>query len=47
MLAKYLGVGGANGGTGHGVFLLGRNFGSVTFRARCRAHVTVSWRPLW
>ena len=42
MLAKYVRVGGRNGGAGHGMFLLGRSLGSMTFRARCRAHVTVS-----
>jgi len=41
MLAKYLGVGGANGGAGHGVFLLSRNLGSMTSRTRCRTHVTI------
>jgi hypothetical protein len=42
MLAKYLRIGGVNGGAGHGVFLLASNHGSMTLRARRRAHITIS-----
>jgi hypothetical protein len=42
MLAKYIRIDGVNGGTGHGVFLLGRSLVGMTFRARCRAYEAIS-----
>jgi hypothetical protein len=42
VLAKYLRIGGVNGGASHRVFLLARHLGSMTSRARRRAHVTIA-----
>jgi hypothetical protein len=42
MLTKYFRIGGANGGMGHGVGLLGRSSMRVTFGACGRAGVTLS-----
>ena len=48
MLAKYLRVGGANGGAGHGVFLLGRNLvkRDISRTLPCPRNYLV-WCPLW